>query len=319
MNRAGLLLLDLRERMRRDGAERAVSDSDDKQLEQAWAALTWWRGLHARPLSTVAANLRYHVNRGDARVRGRIEVTQRLKRLETVIGKLGREPGSVTQMQDVGGVRAVLPSLRHVYVVRRRLLRSWTVIRERDYIETPKGSGYRALHLIVRRAGYPIEVQLRTIGQDIWANTVEQTGRDLGVDLKTGISDERLEPLFLTLAELIARFDRGGALARRAAGRLEAPAIIDGADPAGRRSQMSPADDIKHFLVTRDVARGKTIVVEFGTDYEAAQRAYQAAEQEARGRPDLDVVLLGADSLETIKRTHSSYFEAKPLDELLPA
>jgi hypothetical protein len=31
------------------------------------------------------------------------------------------------------------------------------------------------------------------------------------------------------------------------------------------------------------------------------------------------VVLLGADSLETIKRTHSSYFELTPLDELLPA
>jgi len=38
---------------------------------------------------------------------------------------------------------------------------------------------------------------------------------------------------------------------------------------------MSPDDDIKHFLVTRDVARGETTVVEFGTDYEAAQHAYQ--------------------------------------------
>ena len=34
---------------------------------------------------------------------------------------------------------------------------------------------------------------------------------------------------------------------------------------------MSPADDIKHFLVTRDVTRRKTTVVELGTDYEAAQ------------------------------------------------
>lgn len=53
---------------------------------------------------------------------------------------------------------------------------------------------------------------------------------------------------------------------------------------------MSPDDDIKHFLVTRDVARRKTTVVEFGTDDEAAQRAYQEAEQKARGRRDLDVV-----------------------------
>lgn len=82
---------------------------------------------------------------------------------------------------------------------------------------------------------------------------------------------------------------------------------------------MSPDDDIKHFLVTRNVALRKTTVIEFDTDYEAAQDAYQEAEQEARGRRDLDVVLLSADSLETIKLTHSSYFEPKSLDELLPA
>lgn len=208
VNRAGVLLLDLRERMERDGAERAVADSDEQKLDEAWEALTWWRGLHARPLSAVAANLREHVDRGDARVRDRIEVTQRLKRLDTLIGKLGRERGNVTQMQDIGGVRAVLPSLRHVYVVRRRLLKSWGIIRERDYIAEPKNSGYRALHLIVRRMGYPIEVQLRTVGQDVWANTVEETGRQVGVDLKFGAGDERFASIFLAMAELFARFDR---------------------------------------------------------------------------------------------------------------
>jgi hypothetical protein len=82
---------------------------------------------------------------------------------------------------------------------------------------------------------------------------------------------------------------------------------------------MSPDDDIKHFLVTRHSAGRRTTVVEFGTDYDAAQHAYQEAEQKARGRQGLDVVLLSADSLETIKLTHSSYFEPKSLDELLPA
>lgn len=90
---------------------------------------------------------------------------QRLKRLDTLIGKLGRERGNVTQMQDVAGVRAVLPSLRHVYVVRRRLLKSWVIVRERDYIAEPKSSGYRALHLIVRRMGYPIEVSCGRLGR----------------------------------------------------------------------------------------------------------------------------------------------------------
>ncbi len=163
----------------------------------------------ARPSAVaVAANLRYHVERGDASVMGRIEVAQRLKRLDTLIGKLGRERGNVTQMQDIGGVRAVLPSLRHVYVVRRRLLKSWVIIKERDYIAQPKSSGYRALHLIVRRMGFPIEVQLRTIGQDVWANQVEETGRQVGLDLKFGAGNEHLDGIFVAMAGLIAGFDR---------------------------------------------------------------------------------------------------------------
>jgi putative GTP pyrophosphokinase len=156
----------------------------------------------------VAASLRYHVDRGDGRVDGRIEVTQRLKRLDTLIGKLARERGNVTQMQDIGGVRAVLPGLREVSVVRRRLLKSWVIIKERDYIARPKDSGYRALHLIVRRHGYPLEVQLRTIGQDIWANTVEERGREFGIDFKFGAGGAHDRAVFGDMAKLISSFDR---------------------------------------------------------------------------------------------------------------
>ncbi|MDQ6806483.1 MAG: hypothetical protein M3065_16295 [Actinomycetota bacterium] len=82
---------------------------------------------------------------------------------------------------------------------------------------------------------------------------------------------------------------------------------------------MSQADDIKHYLVTRDSQRCETIVVELGTDYDVAQDAYQEAERDARARPELDVVLLSADSLETIKSTHSSYFELKSFNDLIAA
>ncbi|MGA2163789.1 MAG: hypothetical protein ABSH36_04900 [Solirubrobacteraceae bacterium] len=82
---------------------------------------------------------------------------------------------------------------------------------------------------------------------------------------------------------------------------------------------MSAADDdIQHYLVTYDPARRTATMREFETDYDTALYAYQQAEQQARGT-DLEVVLLSADSLETVKRMHSSYFEPKSLDELLPA
>jgi hypothetical protein len=70
---------------------------------------------------------------------------------------------------------------------------------------------------------------------------------------------------------------------------------------------MSP-DEIKHFLITFDPSTGDTAVLSFGTDYDAAQAAYAEAEQADGLGGKLDIVLLSADSLETIKLTHSSYF-----------
>ena len=118
------LPLELRERVGVEGAERTLRATDEAAIEEAREALDWWRSLHARPLSMVAANLRYHVLKAGAEVEGRVEVTQRLKRQDTLIGKLDRERGNVTQMQDIGGVRAVVPSVPHAYRVRRRLLKS---------------------------------------------------------------------------------------------------------------------------------------------------------------------------------------------------
>jgi ppGpp synthetase/RelA/SpoT-type nucleotidyltranferase len=199
----------LRERARVEGTEHALRATDEAAIEAAREALEWWRGLHARPLSAVAANLRYHVLKAEAEVGGRVEVTQRLKRQDTLVGKLDRERGNVTQMQDIGGVRAVVPSVPHVYRVRRRLLKSWTIIRERDYIASPKDDGYRALHLVVRRAGLPIEVQVRTRGQDLWANAIEEAGRQTGVQFKFGEGPEKERAVFANVAALIADVEEG--------------------------------------------------------------------------------------------------------------
>lgn len=52
-------------------------------------------------------------------------------------------------------------------------------------------------------------------------------------------------------------------------------------------------------------------------DVEAALVAYAQAEDEFRGRTDVEVVLLGSDSIETLKRTHGHYFES-PTEPDLP-
>jgi hypothetical protein len=78
--------------------------------------------------------------------------------------------------------------------------------------------------------------------------------------------------------------------------------------------------DIRHFLIVFDIPTGKAKVRDFGTDYDGAMEAYAEIEGEMRGRDDLDIVLVGADSLETVRRTHSSYFETdETFESLLPA
>lgn len=79
------------------------------------------------------------------------------------------------------------------------------------------------------------------------------------------------------------------------------------------------ADAIKHFLVVYNRTAGRTKVREFGADYDAAQRAYEAAERDTWSHPDVDVVLLSADSLATVKHTHSSWFGVRNGAGLLAA
>ncbi|HTR73446.1 MAG TPA: hypothetical protein VMG80_07610 [Solirubrobacteraceae bacterium] len=66
---------------------------------------------------------------------------------------------------------------------------------------------------------------------------------------------------------------------------------------------------VLHFLVIYDIQAGEADLVPFDTDYEAALEAYNGAEKVHRDDTNTEVVLLGSDSVETLRRTHSSYFE----------
>jgi hypothetical protein len=77
-----------------------------------------------------------------------------------------------------------------------------------------------------------------------------------------------------------------------------------------------------HFLLIYDRNREALVeTLELGEDAEAAARTYSAAEQEFRGQEEIEVVLVGAESLDTIRVTHSHYFDgeaaAEPFGELL--
>lgn len=72
---------------------------------------------------------------------------------------------------------------------------------------------------------------------------------------------------------------------------------------------------MSHFVLIFDRHRSSPPAVEQFDDAEAAKARLFVAEQELRGDPHRGVVLLYADSVESLRRTHGSYF--LDLDELL--
>lgn len=81
-------------------------------------------------------------------------------------------------------------------------------------------------------------------------------------------------------------------------------------------------DPIKHFLLIYDHNLGHLVsTIEFGQDAKRAVETYQQVEAEHRDHAWMDIVLVGSDSLDTIRVTHANYFDvaepARSLDELL--
>lgn len=81
-------------------------------------------------------------------------------------------------------------------------------MRTKDYIKEPRSSGYRAIHHIVRRDGRLIEVQLRTVLQDAWANQVEEDSRRLATGYKFGRGGEDVHDYYRIVSEAFAALDR---------------------------------------------------------------------------------------------------------------
>jgi len=158
------------------------------------------------PLAKVNNGLRSFVQQ----VSEEVLVAQRLKRMPQIIRKLERLPGTqLARMEDVGGCRAVLDSQEQVNKIAEKIMMRWNVVRgPRDYVTEPKPSGYRAIHLIILRDDHRLEVQIRTKGQQTWANVVEKAAAVYRLPLKDEKGpDEVMNWLRLT-AENIAYSER---------------------------------------------------------------------------------------------------------------
>lgn len=117
-------------------------------------------------------------------------IQSRLKSAESICEKLVRKnlPFTIEAIEqnifDIAGLRVVCSFIDDIYMLADCLLQQddITLIAKKDYIKRPKSNGYRSLHLIVEvpiflqneKRIMKVEVQLRTIAMEFWANLEHQ-------------------------------------------------------------------------------------------------------------------------------------------------
>lgn len=146
-------------------------------------------------------------------------IKSRIKSPDSIAKKLEKKGLSVNfktmteNLQDIAGVRVICPYISDIYNVKDILLKQPDIklVEQKDYIENPKASGYRSLHLVVEIPVYlsqtehrvKVEIQLRTIAMDFWASLEHE----LKYKNEQKIPDSVRRELF-RVAETIAMTDR---------------------------------------------------------------------------------------------------------------
>ncbi len=306
--------------------------ASERERKDALKIIDNWRSAHAYPLHVFYMNLR-----GKAETRSDILVVERLKRLDSIVGKLQRENGmQLYRMQDLGGCRVVLPTLDEVYLFSEKFRKSrirHEFKKENDYIRNPKKSGYRSLHLVYKfktdtsekdiynQYSMLIELQFRTHLQHIWATALETIGFFTNQALKAGQGNEDILRFFVVVSSLFAIKE----------GCPVVPGTVD--DEKGLIAEVMEINARHHVL---DMLKAIRVVIDRDTEktpdkrgyyilqlnyethflkrwffkpseLEKANRLYDILE-EKRGNAPLDIVLVRASSYTTVKAAYPNYF-----------
>ncbi len=290
-----------------------------------------WRASHAYPLVTLRTLLQERADRVNAEAL----VVQRLKRLASVEAKLRRFPKmKVSRMQDLGGCRAVLPSVRAV----NELVDSYRTgreghefIKESDYIGQPKSNGYRSLHRVYRyrsRAsrnapwdGHRIEIQIRSRLQHAWATTVETIDAVVGTHLKAGgPTNSQWDRFFTLMGSVLAIEEECPPVpgtpttlselrneVHELFGELNVGGTLFGLGGAIHTAAFSP--NTAWFLIGLS-AMSRTVSVQtyLRRDFPVARADYLRLEEWSEREPGFQACLLSADSARALRVAYPNYF-----------
>ncbi|NKK82651.1 RelA/SpoT domain-containing protein [Rhizobium leguminosarum] len=289
-----------------------------------------WRSIHGHPLNTFQTTLRIKGRQVDSHVL----VAQRVKRLSSIEAKLRRFPTmTLSQMQDIGGCRAILSSAENV----RDLVKSYqrSDLKHKlhtidDYMNTPKPTGYRGVHLIYSYFSdkvdtynsLKIEMQLRSSYMHAWATAVEIVGTFTRQALKSSQGEEDWLRFFALMSSAIAMmegtepvpgtpnsFDELNFELRDIEAKLDAirrlrtygtaPTILENPEVKGQH----------FFLLELDVAQSKLEVTGYKSGaLDRAAADYLEAEKRFSSSQNGDAVLVSVESLASLRRAYPNYF-----------
>lgn len=113
-------------------------------------------------------------------------IKSRIKSPESIVRKLKRKgyeatlENMVKHVNDIAGIRIICSFTTDIYQVAKMLAKQndIKVISVKDYIKSPKDSGYKSYHMIVSVPIFlsdsvvetKVEIQIRTIAMDFWAS-----------------------------------------------------------------------------------------------------------------------------------------------------
>jgi ppGpp synthetase/RelA/SpoT-type nucleotidyltranferase len=111
------------------------------------------------------------------RIRKDRVVTFRIKRIESIISKIYRQPTmQLDTMGDIAGCRCIVQTEVQVLKVVELLEKKFIITNRNDYLSNPKNDGYNAYHVYVQSPVDPtkkIEIQIRTLECHNWSTLVE--------------------------------------------------------------------------------------------------------------------------------------------------
>ncbi len=293
-----------------------------------------WRSAHAYPLNTFQVNLRAVSRRIDP---GSL-VAQRIKRLSSIGHKLDRfRSMKLSQMQDLGGCRAIFQSAAEVKIAIDYYLHKSAVKHERmsfdDYVSSPKPSGYRGAHLVYRyfsdknKSAYnnlKIEIQLRSRYQHAWATAVETVGTFSGQALKSSLGNEEWQRFFALMASAIALREKSNLVPDTPSTRrdllLELKHYASQLNVERRLREYSkalhrisnPSAEIANahiYLLELDPSAGTLEISGFrASEREFAENKYAEAEIRQKSRSGRDAVLVSVESVNSLHKAYPNYF-----------